>query len=169
MLQVISSGTQLSAEDRDWFLPQLIVFCALFGHLLPTQHDDEFYGIDPGGGMGLPIDPKLCIMPFTLRELAKMCLALRDVCLGWINLAYPDARPALNAEYINAVQLSGGNLYSNYSHNQPLDINMWLRVFKELTGLLHQLFVRDSRRQFCPGDHWIAHHVSMPVDKVSSI
>ena len=44
-------------------------------------------------------------MPFSLSELVAMSLALRDACLGIIELAHPDTRPALKEDYRAAFQV----------------------------------------------------------------
>jgi len=38
-------------------------------------------------------------MPFSLLEVVQMVIALRDVCLGIIELAHPDAKPTVNEDY----------------------------------------------------------------------
>ena len=38
-------------------------------------------------------------MPFELKEVETMSMALRDVCLGILELAHPDARPTVNDDY----------------------------------------------------------------------
>ncbi|KAH3832083.1 hypothetical protein DPMN_105360 [Dreissena polymorpha] len=37
-------------------------------------------------------------MPFEFKDV-EMSVALRDVCLGILELAYPDARPTVNDDY----------------------------------------------------------------------
>ena len=39
-------------------------------------------------------------MPFTLSQLVPMALALRDVALGLVELAFPESRPAVRGRYI---------------------------------------------------------------------
>ena len=39
-------------------------------------------------------------MPFTLGQLVPMALALRDVALGLVELAFPESRPAVRGRYI---------------------------------------------------------------------
>ena len=38
-------------------------------------------------------------MPFTLGQLVPMALALRDVALGLVELAFPESRPAVRGRY----------------------------------------------------------------------
>jgi ubiquitin-protein ligase E3 C len=46
-------------------------------------------------------------MPFQLRELVPMTQILRDVCLGVIELAHPDTKPALKSAYTTALHSVG--------------------------------------------------------------
>ena len=43
-------------------------------------------------------------MPFSLADLIPMSLALRDVGLGLIELAFPESRPSLEGGYELAVR-----------------------------------------------------------------
>ena len=76
----------MSPQERDDILPQLAVFSSLFGYLLVTIHDTEFYSNQAQGKAW---------MPFSLTELVKMSLHLRDIALGLVELAFPDSRPAV--------------------------------------------------------------------------
>jgi ubiquitin-protein ligase E3 C len=63
-----------------------------------TIHDLEFYGDEMDG------QQKHVWMPFTLSELVPMSLALRDVTLGLVELAFPESRPTVKEEYQHAIQ-----------------------------------------------------------------
>ncbi len=65
-----------------------------------TIHDIEFYGDEIQGQQSR----KHVWMPFTLNELVPMSLALRDVTLGLIELAFPESRPVIKEEYQQAIQ-----------------------------------------------------------------
>ena len=49
------------------------------------------------------------------------------------------------------------------------DVAVWSRLFKMLVSLVRQLYTRDTRRQFCPSDHWISPRVSLPLDRPQDI
>ncbi|KAH3832095.1 hypothetical protein DPMN_105372 [Dreissena polymorpha] len=54
-------------------------------------------------------------MPFELKEVENMSVALKDVCLGILELAHPDARPTVNDDYrrvlANKRQRKWGSLF----------------------------------------------------------
>ncbi|XP_076346418.1 ubiquitin-protein ligase E3C [Tachypleus tridentatus] len=158
ILQLLSRGLALSQPYMEIFLPQLTVFCALFSHLMPTLHEVEFYEDEIDGS-------SVTRMPFSLSELVSLSLALRDVCLGLIELAYPDTKPSVNEQYKHVVQ----SVSEECSVNTHLLVKAWLHLCKEAVGLLHQLYNRDSQRQFCPQNHWIAKHISIPVNRPTDL
>ncbi|KAH3832175.1 hypothetical protein DPMN_105453 [Dreissena polymorpha] len=45
-------------------------------------------------------------MPFELKEV-EMSVEWRDVCLGILELAYPDARPTVNDDYRRVLMNKG--------------------------------------------------------------
>ena len=72
-------------------------------------------------------------MPFTLREIVPMTRALRDACLGIIELAHPDARPDLRDEYRAAFRSVGvitatSSMFTSQQLNQQRQ--MWAYLFK---------------------------------------
>ena len=66
-----------------------------------TIHDIEFYGDELQ--IPVPVSQRVW-MPFTLSELVPMSLALRDVALGLVELAFPESRPVVKEEYQQAIQ-----------------------------------------------------------------
>ena len=84
----------MSHEERDKIAPSLATFASLFSHLLVTIHDTEFYQRQSSGGSGQASSSHRW-MPFTLGQLVPMALALRDVALGLVELAFPESRPAV--------------------------------------------------------------------------
>lgn len=108
MFQVISRGVRMSRSERDAITPLLAVFSSLFGYLLVTINDTEFYGEQQANPsrvrLGSPAAQQSIWMPFTLDELAPMSLSLRDVTLGLVELAFPESRPAVRDEYLAAVR-----------------------------------------------------------------
>lgn len=158
LLQILSRGIALSTEDTKKIVPLLAVFCSLFSLLIATLHDTEFFiqateqTLENNG-------QQQQAMPFTTSELVLVSSQLKGVCLGLVELAFPDTRPSVRDDYKNAVR---GPSYSIQNHQ---DTQMWTHLFKVTVGLLRQLHTRDLRRQFCPECHWIASNIIIPVDK----
>ena len=46
-------------------------------------------------------------MPFDVKELVPMSQALRDACVGIIELAHPDTKPLLKEDFMKAFQSIG--------------------------------------------------------------
>ena len=119
-LQVISRGIRMTAIERDAIVPLLAVFSSVFGYLLVTINDTEFYDDSSPTNttnaspavIPTPVNKAMSKhwMPFTLRELVPMSLALRDVTLGLIELAFPESRPSIREDYQQAVRYAGNNL-----------------------------------------------------------
>ena len=149
----------MSPIERDDISPPLAVFSALFRYLLVTIHDTEFYGSSTGSSQAN-------WMPFALPELVSMSLSLRDISLGLIELAFPESRPTVRDDYKLAV--------NSFRDNPPeltdnRDIVIWTHLFKTVVLLVRQLYNRDTRRQFCPTDHWISPGISLPLDRPQDI
>ncbi|KAJ9576987.1 hypothetical protein L9F63_006424 [Diploptera punctata] len=156
LLHVISRGIPMSPEDSDRIVPLLAVFCSLFSLLIATLHDSEFYADDNHSGS------LLTTMPFPLSALVPLSLTLKEVCLGLVELAFPDSRPSVRDDYRTAVH--GREQPSTVSSQ---DTQMWSHLFKVTVGLVRQLHARDIRRPFCPDGHWISKQVVIPLDKPS--
>ncbi|CAB0034239.1 unnamed protein product [Trichogramma brassicae] len=160
-LHIISRGIALSAEDTKKVLPLLAVF-SLFSLLIATLHDNEFF-IEPNGVdslMSNNSDKSQQAMPFTTYDLAILSSHLKGVCLGLVELAFPDARFSVRDDYKNAV-LGPSTTISANSQNTHL----WAHLFKVTVSLIRQLHTRDLRRQFCPDGHWIASNIMIPLHK----
>ncbi|XP_063238622.1 ubiquitin-protein ligase E3C isoform X2 [Bacillus rossius redtenbacheri] len=151
LLQVISRGVALSPEDSDRIVPLLAVFCSLFSLLIATLHDAEFYGDGNLPGVSQHA------MPFHVRELVPLSLTLKEVCLGLVELAYPDSRPSVRDDYRTALH--------GRDQRGSQDTQLWSHLFKVTVGLVRQMHTRDSRRRFCPDGHWISKHVMIPVSR----
>ncbi|PSN48070.1 hypothetical protein C0J52_03451 [Blattella germanica] len=156
LLHVISRGIPMTPEDSDRIVPLLAVFCSLFSLLIATLHDSEFYADDNHSGS------VLTTMPFLLSALVPLSLTLKEVCLGLVELAFPDSRPSVRDDYRTAVH--GREQPSSVSSQET---QMWAHLFKVTVGLVRQLHARDIRRPFCPDGHWISKQVVIPLDKPS--
>lgn len=59
-------------------------------------------------------------MPFNLSEVVELASILRDVCLGLVELAYPDTRPSASFNFVKT-RTSAGN---------SEDTRLWMHLFK---------------------------------------
>ncbi|XP_077499840.1 ubiquitin-protein ligase E3C isoform X3 [Amblyomma americanum] len=130
VLQLLSSGICLPDGRAELFSSEVNLFCSLMGHLLLTLHDVEFY--ESPEGEGKPI-------PFSRKELVAMIAQLRELCLGLLELCFPDTRMGLNQQ-----------------QQQQYIKRLWRPMFECVVSLLRHLYSRDSRRQFCPEGHWVS-------------
>lgn len=127
-LHIISRGIALSTEDTSRIVPLLAVFCSLFSLLIATLHDTEFF-IEPSGlELALTnsnVDRGQQAMPFTTYDLAILSSHLKGVCLGLVELAFPDTRPSVRDDYKNAVLGPSSSISST-----PQNTQMWTHLFK---------------------------------------
>lgn len=159
LLQIINQGMPLSAHEKETFIPQLIVFCALLNHLLSTLHDFEFYDENNES------NNIIRTMPFSLVELASVSATFKDVCMGLIELAYPDHRTVFNRDYVKALANTG----SKKQINNAVEIRVWNRLFKVVATLLRHMYSRDCRRKFCPEGTWIAKQFPVLFDRAAEL
>ncbi|CAH0727473.1 unnamed protein product, partial [Brenthis ino] len=144
-------GADGSAIGVQRLLAPLAVFCALFSLLIGTLHDTEFFrDIDGDEKMSVastsaPTPSAGRIHAFDFSELGGLCRTLKQVCLGLVELAYPESRPFFTGQYKDAV---GGNQMDISERNQT---PAWAHLFKVCTQLLRSLYARDARLQFCGG------------------
>jgi ubiquitin-protein ligase E3 C len=61
-------------------------------------------------------------MPFSLTEVVELASILRDVCLGLVELAYPDTRPSTSFNFVKTRTTSTGNTQE--------DTRLWMHLFK---------------------------------------
>ncbi|XP_043264433.1 ubiquitin-protein ligase E3C [Colletes gigas] len=155
LLQIISQGLTLSNEDTKKIIPLLPVFCSLFSLLIATLHDTEFF-IENQQALD---SNEQQAMPFTISELVVLSSHLKGVCLGLVELAFPDSRPTMRDNYKTAI------LGPSCTIQSQQDTQMWTHLFKVTVGLLRQLHTRDLRQQFCPEGHWIASNIAIPLDR----
>lgn len=69
-------------------------------------------------------------MPFNLLEIIQMVIALRDVCLGIIELAHPDAKPTINEDYRQALSRVGVKTRNNNVKELNQQTLQWGYLFK---------------------------------------
>ncbi|XP_048196495.1 ubiquitin-protein ligase E3C [Perognathus longimembris pacificus] len=165
LLQVISRGSPMSFEDSSRIIPLFYLFSSLFSHSLISIHDNEFFG-DPIEVIG---QRQSSMMPFTLEELILLSRCLRDACLGIIKLAYPETKPEVREEYIAAFQSVGVSTSSEMQQCIQMEQKRWVQLFKVITNLVKMLKSRDTRRNFCPPNHWLSEQEDIKADKVTQL
>ena len=69
-------------------------------------------------------------MPFSLREIVPMSLAMRNACLGIIELAHPDARFSINEDYRQALHRTGIRSMQTSEHESKKETRLWAFLFK---------------------------------------
>ncbi|XP_047531021.1 ubiquitin-protein ligase E3C [Vanessa atalanta] len=168
-------GSETSVIGVHRLLAPLAVFCALFSLLIGTLHDTEFFK-DTDGEEKMIISESCNssttvvgrIHAFDFSELGGLCRTLKHVCLGLVELAYPESRPSIFGQYKDAV---GGSHELNERNQTPA----WAHLFKVCTQLLRALYARDARLQFCgaagagsgsggAASAWIASGAGVPGD-----
>lgn len=165
LLQVISRGSPMSFEDSGRIIPLFYLFSSLFSHSLISIHDNEFFG-DPIDVVG---QRPSSLMPFTLEELVVLSRCLRDACLGIIKLAYPETRPEVREEYATAFQSIGVTASAEVQQCVQVEQKRWIQLFKVITNLVKMLKSRDTRRNFCPPNHWLSEQEDIRADKVTQL
>ncbi|KAM4798059.1 ubiquitin-protein ligase E3C [Urocitellus parryii] len=165
LLQVISRGSPMSFEDSGRIIPLFYLFSSLFSHSLISIHDNEFFG-DPIEVVG---QRRSSMMPFTLEELVALSRCLRDACLGIIKLAYPETKPEVREEYVTAFQSIGVTTSAEMQQCIQMEQKRWIQLFKVITNLVKMLKSRDTRRNFCPPNHWLSEQEDIKADKVTQL
>ncbi|KAM8979305.1 ubiquitin-protein ligase E3C isoform 2-T2 [Sarcophilus harrisii] len=165
LLQVISRGSPMSLEDSSRIIPLFYLFSSLFSHSLISIHDNEFFG-DPIEVVG---QRQSSMMPFTLQELIILSRCLRDACLGIIKLAYPETKPEVREEYIVAFKSVGVTTNTEMQQCIQMEQKRWIQLFKVITTLVKMLKSRDTRRNFCPPNHWLSEQENIKADKVTQL
>ncbi|KFO37304.1 Ubiquitin-protein ligase E3C [Fukomys damarensis] len=165
LLQVISRGSPMSFEDSSRIIPLFYLFSSLFSHSLISIHDNEFFG-DPIEVAG---QRRSSMMPFTLEELVMLSRCLRDACLGIIKLAYPETKPEVREEYSAAFRSIGVTTSSEMQQCIQMEQKRWVQLFKVITNLVKMLKSRDTRRNFCPPNHWLSEQEDIKADKVTQL
>ncbi|XP_062900489.1 ubiquitin-protein ligase E3C isoform X1 [Mobula hypostoma] len=166
LLHLISRGSPMSLEDSHRIIPLFYLFSSLFSHSLISIHDNEFFGEQAQGGVS---QHPVTMMPFTLRELVTLSRCLRDACLGIIHLAYPETKPEVREEYIVAFKSIGVHTNAEMQERIESERKRWIQLFKVISNLVKMLKSRDTRRQFCPPDHWLSDQVNIRADKVTQL
>ncbi|XP_072432313.1 ubiquitin-protein ligase E3C [Chiloscyllium punctatum] len=166
LLQLISRGSPMSLEDSHRIIPLFYLFSSLFSHSLISVHDNEFFGEQTQGGVG---QQPPTMMPFTLKELVTLSRCLRDACLGIIHLAYPETKPEVREEYMVAFKSIGVRTNTEMQQRIEAERKRWIQLFKVISNLVKMLKSRDTRRQFCPPDHWLSDQVNIRADKVTQL
>ncbi|XP_060771202.1 ubiquitin-protein ligase E3C isoform X1 [Neoarius graeffei] len=163
LLQLMSRGSPMSAEDSSRIIPLFYLFSSLFSHSLISIHDREFFGEALDG------QRQASMMPFSLPELVTLSRCLRDACLGIIKLAYPETKSGHREEYAAAFRSVGVTTSSQVQQRIQNQQKRWVQLFKVITNLVKMLKARDIRRPFCPEGHWLSDEVNIRADKVTQL
>lgn len=123
LLQIMSRGIALSQEETSKIVPLLAVFCSLFSMLITTLHDNEFFS-ESTSEMYETNGQQQQAMPFTISTLIPLSSHLKGVCLGLVELAFPDTRPSVRDDYKSAV------LGATSSMQTPHNKQMWTHLFR---------------------------------------
>lgn len=143
-------------------------FCAVFSRLITTLHDDEFAGPENAMGNGNHSRAASPLMPFSICEVVALSAVLKDVCLGLIELAFPETRP-VNDHYRTVFQGSDAASAQQQLRNQEESVKEHLHLYKVCVNLLRQIYNRDLRRNFCPKHHWTVASLNLPLDKPTDL
>ncbi|XP_052278265.1 ubiquitin-protein ligase E3C-like isoform X2 [Dreissena polymorpha] len=157
LIHLLSCSQAMEGTDMARIVPLLSTFCSMFSHSLHTLHDADFYGGIKGPGSS---------MPFELKEVENMSMALRDVCLGILELAHPDARPTVNDDYRRVLANKGQRKDTKELSKETKE---WGSLFKVVAGLVRQIYTRDSRKSFCGKNHWLTDRFKIIADAPSQI
>lgn len=149
LLQVLARGSPLAPYERDTLVPLLATFCATLTAVLSTLHDAEFLGHSDEAQEVYLQRPTQSQFPFSVDELVKMSASLRDVCVGLVELAHPDTRMSAITD-------------TSYT-------SLWAHCFKVCVGVVRQIHLRDTRRMFCPGGHWLSSRVTLPLNNCQTV
>ncbi|XP_057365077.1 ubiquitin-protein ligase E3C-like [Daphnia carinata] len=147
LILLLAKGVHLTPSESQRIVPVLDVFCSLFSHLLVTLDDSEFYNESESVNGA---------MPFKLYEVVELASTLRDVCLGLVELAYPDTRPSTSFNFIKTRTSTG---------NSEEDTRIWMHLFKSTVNLVSQLHTRDTRRPFCQSGLWVTGRIALPLER----
>lgn len=150
------------AAESDALIPLLSTFCAVFSRLITTLHDDEFTGPDNQAMGSNENNAVSSLMPFSVREVVAISAVLKDVCLGLVELAFPETRP-VNDHYRSVFQRSGA------ASGPHLEECVKEHLYKVCVNLLRQIYNRDLRRNFCPANHWTVASLNLPLDKPTDL
>ncbi|XP_060721111.1 ubiquitin-protein ligase E3C-like [Tachysurus vachellii] len=159
LLQLMSRGSPMSADDSNRIISLFYLFSSLFSHLLISIHDNDFFVEFMDG------QRQASIMPFSLPELVTLSRCLRDACLGIIKLAHPETRSGYSEEYAAMFRSVGVKTSSQVQQSVQNQQKPWVQLFKVSANLLKMLKARDISRPFCPKGHWLSDEVKINADK----
>ncbi|XP_077295571.1 ubiquitin-protein ligase E3C isoform X2 [Arctopsyche grandis] len=149
-------------------LPPLATFCSLYSLLLATLHDEELADSDLNPIMGESNIAINSVQAFSLTQLGPLCVTLRQLCMGLIELAFPESRPNVGEGYKNVFSYASSTQhdYEKLPTNEE-NLNhtaVWVHLFKVSVRLLRQLHTRDQRLNFTRGEwDWCGGTQALPL------
>lgn len=117
------------------FVPQLTVFCTLYSLALLSIHDGEFFSEEVEGRETVSAGM------FSHGELMEMCAQLRDSAVGLTLLVNQRKSSAMLWGVLKGEE-------------SEVSLSEWDVLLSHVCKLLRYLHERDTRRQFCPKNHW---------------
>lgn len=179
-ISILSKGIQIANHESEKIIPILSTFCALFGRLLSTLHDGEFFFCSSNGeeeAEALTMTPTISgvkpiknkLMPFHIKEIVLLSTTMKELAIGLVELAFPETRSTLKDHYRNI--LTGISDDDENSRIQRLsqEKSIWSQLLKVCVSLVRQLHTRNLRCNFCTEDHWIAPTLNLPLDKPTDL
>ncbi|KAG5670258.1 hypothetical protein PVAND_000535 [Polypedilum vanderplanki] len=175
-ISILSKGITIPPNESFLVIPILASFCALFGRLLSTLHDGEFFycNFDTNQQSSIEmtsssnVEPiRNNVMPFHIKDIIHMCLTLKELSIGLVELAFPESRSAIRDHYRNILLGSDDDVRNNARMNQEKTI--WSQLLRVCVSLLRQLHTRDLRCEFAPAENWIAPTLNIPLDRPTDL
>lgn len=129
--------------------------------MISSLHDGEFCNDDVLPG----VTSKM--MPFTVEEIIPLSTTLKEICLGLVELAFPETRQVLKENYRYVLNKIANQEKADISQNS--NTNIWPNLLRVCVSLLRQLHTRDLRKGFCPDGHWTSQNLNLPLDKPTDL
>ncbi|XP_067931965.1 ubiquitin-protein ligase E3C-like [Watersipora subatra] len=160
LMQVLSRGQgdalYTSVQGSIHKLMSLLsAFCSLFYHSILTLHDDDFKP------RAEHLDAQPSSSPFSRQELVQMVAMLRDACLGVVYLAIPDSKPVFDErrQFLENLGIKTNSAKRITKESYLRQRSEWVYLFTVMARLTKHLYIRDTRTNFCPSNHWLSNQV----------
>lgn len=114
-----------------------------------------------------PIPIENHVMPFHIKDIIHLCLTLKELSIGLVELAFPETRSAVRDHYRNI--LLGSDDQFDATRVSQFEKTIWSQLLKVCVSLLRQLHTRDLRCGFCPPENWIAPTLNIPLDRPNDL
>lgn len=96
--------------------------------------------------------------------MIALSAVLKDICLGLVELAFPETRP-INDHYRTVFHGTPRFVSrAGWSQQERMSDTIKAHLFRVCVHLLRQIYTRDLRRNFCPPNHWTVLTLNLPLD-----